>query len=55
MIQAIRYPKTAYRYLIDVLGKHFDNPLVEQYRKRFPFYDVEKDMETGMMLFKQDE
>jgi hypoxia up-regulated 1 len=53
--QAMRYPKNAFRYLLDVLGKQFDNPQVDLYRRRFPFYELEKDPETGMVLFKHEE
>jgi hypoxia up-regulated 1 len=51
----IRYPKYCYRYLLDVLGKDFDNPLVELYRKRFPYHEMERDAETGMVIFKHDD
>jgi len=55
VFQAIRYPKYGYRYLLDVLGKHYDNPLVQLYKKRFPHNSLVKDEETGMVLFKHDE
>lgn len=51
----IRYPKSTYRYLLDVLAKHFDNPLVAQYQKKFPFYELVKDEQTGTVLFKHDD
>lgn len=53
--QAIRYPKYGYRYLLDVLGKHYDNPLVQLYKKRFPHNNLIRDEETGMVLFKHEE
>jgi len=53
--QAIRYPKYGYRYLLDVLGKHYDNPLVQLYKKRFPHNSLIRDEETGMVLFKHEE
>lgn len=55
LLQAIRYPKSGYRYLLDVIGKHFDNPLVELYRRRFPYHEIEQDPDTGMILFKHEE
>jgi len=55
LFQAIRYPKYGYRYLLDVLGKHYDNPLVQLYKTRFPHNNLIKDEETGMVLFKHDE
>lgn len=51
----IRSPKSTYRYLLDVLAKHFDNPLVAQYQQKFPFYELVKDEQTGTVLFKHDE
>jgi len=53
--QTIRYPKYGYRYLLDVLGKHYDNPLVQLYKNRFPHNNLIKDDDTGMVLFKHDE
>lgn len=51
----IRFPKSTYRYLLDVLAKEFDNPLVAQYQQRFPFYELVKDEQTGTVLFKHDD
>jgi len=48
----LRYPKSGYRYLMNILGKHYDNPLVQRYRETFPFYELEKDEHTGTVLFK---
>lgn len=28
----VRFPKNAYKYLLDLLGKSFDHPLVQAYR-----------------------
>ena len=33
-LQAVKFPKNAYIYLQDLLGKSFDNPLVQRYRER---------------------
>ena len=55
LFQTIRYPQYGYRYLLDVLGKHYDNPLVQLYRQRFPQNNVIKDEETGMTIFQHDE
>lgn len=53
--QAMKHPKSAYRYLHDVLGKDFDNPLVTEFRRKYPYYEMEKDPETGSVLFVHDE
>ncbi|CAB4005469.1 hypoxia up-regulated 1-like, partial [Paramuricea clavata] len=50
---AVKSPKSAYRYLHDLIGKKIDNPLVDMYKKRFPFYDIIKD-DRGSILFQHD-
>ncbi len=50
-----RFPKQAYIYLLDVLGKTPDNPLVQQFVKRFPQYEIIADPETGLAVFQHDE
>ncbi|KAK2176539.1 hypothetical protein NP493_657g01042 [Ridgeia piscesae] len=50
----VRFPKQSYWYLHDLLGKKFTNPLVKHFQKRFPYYDMEADPETGTVLFKHD-
>lgn len=50
-----RYPKNCYFYLVDILGKKFDNPAVAQYQKRYPFYELKEDPERGTVLFQHDE
>ncbi|XP_060530480.1 hypoxia up-regulated protein 1 [Cylas formicarius] len=51
----LRFPKQAYSYLIELLGKSIDHPLVKLYQKRFPYYEIVPDTERGSVLFKQDE
>lgn len=48
-------PKKAYWYLTQIIGKRFEDPQVDLYRKRFPYYDIVKDEERGTPLFKVDE
>ncbi|XP_030745877.1 hypoxia up-regulated protein 1 [Sitophilus oryzae] len=50
----LRFPKQAYGYLLDLLGKSIDHPLVKLYQRRFPYYDIIADEERGTILFKQD-
>ena len=45
--QAVKYPKSAYRYLQLLIGQKFDSPLVQKYKEWFPFYDLKKDEERG--------
>lgn len=53
--QAVKVPKNAYWYLTQIIGKRFEDPQVELYRKRFPYYDIIKDEERGTPIFKVDE
>lgn len=51
----IRFPKNAYLYLLELLGKDINHPLVKLYQKRFPYYEILEDKERGTILFKHDE
>lgn len=51
----IRFPANNYFYLLDLLGKKIDNPIVELYKKRFPFYNIEADPERGTVVFRHNE
>lgn len=53
-IVGIRFPRNSYGYLLDLLGKSLDNPLVQLYEKRFPYYSLEADPERGTVLFRHD-
>jgi len=50
-VVAVKQPAKAYLYLTHLLGKKFDSPAVELYRKRFPHYKLSKDEERGTVLF----
>ncbi|KAK3912914.1 Hypoxia up-regulated protein 1 [Frankliniella fusca] len=50
-----RFPKQTYAYLLDLVGKKIDNPLVKQFQRRFPFYDIISDPIRGTVLFKHDD
>jgi hypoxia up-regulated 1 len=50
----VRFPKNAYIHLQQVIGKQFDGPHVELYKKRFPYYDLVKDVVRGTVLFQHD-
>ncbi|XP_055902240.1 hypoxia up-regulated protein 1 [Eupeodes corollae] len=49
----VKEPASAYAYLLDLLGKQIDNPIVELYRKRFPYYEIVGDEERNTVLFKK--
>lgn len=51
----IRFPKNAYHYLLDLLGKNISHPIVQLYKQRFPYYDLVEDQERGTLLFKHDD
>ena len=48
--QAVKHPKSAYRYLQLLVGQKFDSPIVKKYLEWFPFYDIKKDEERGKTL-----
>ncbi|XP_022219060.1 hypoxia up-regulated protein 1 [Drosophila obscura] len=51
----IRDPSSAYGYLLDLLGKTIDNPIVDLYRKRFPYYNIVGDPERNTVVFKKSD
>lgn len=51
---AVKKPSKAYIYLSHIIGKKFDSPAVELFRKRFPFYKLIKDEERGTVIFSDD-
>lgn len=51
----IRFPKNSYHYLLDLLGKDIDHPIVQQYKTRFPYHEIVEDKDRGTILFKHDE
>nr|CAI5820019.1 unnamed protein product [Callosobruchus analis] len=51
----VKYPKKSFAYLLDLLGKSMDHPLVKLYQKRFPYYDIVPDEERGTIRFKLDD
>ncbi|XP_017772169.1 PREDICTED: hypoxia up-regulated protein 1 [Nicrophorus vespilloides] len=51
----IRFPKSAYFYLLELLGKNINHPIVELYKSRFPYYEIVADEERGTILLKHDD
>lgn len=55
LTNGVRFPATNYFYLLDLLGKKVDSPIVELYKARFPFYTIQADEERGTVVFRYDE
>uniref|UniRef100_S4NXF8 Hypoxia up-regulated protein 1 n=1 Tax=Pararge aegeria TaxID=116150 RepID=S4NXF8_9NEOP len=36
----VRFPKNSYKYLLDLLGKPYDHPLVQSFKDKFPYYEL---------------
>ncbi|KAL0131958.1 hypothetical protein PUN28_000019 [Cardiocondyla obscurior] len=51
----VRFPQNTFFYILDLLGKPIDNPLVQLYRKRFPYYDIVADDERKTIAFRLNE
>ncbi|XP_052061435.1 hypoxia up-regulated protein 1-like isoform X3 [Mytilus californianus] len=52
---AVKFPRKAFWYLTNIVGRKFDSADVKLYKERFPYYDLVKDEERGTVLFKVDE
>lgn len=55
MTVGLRFPSNSFYYLLDLLGKSVDNPIVKAYQKRFPYYKIESDPDRNTLLFKVDD
>lgn len=55
LTSGIRYPPGSFIYLLDLLGKKIDNPIVELYKKRFPYFNIEADPDRRTVVFRYDE
>ncbi|XP_060818511.1 hypoxia up-regulated protein 1 isoform X2 [Bombus pascuorum] len=54
-VVGIRSPQNSFSYILDLLGKSIDNPMVELYKKRFPYYHIISDDERKTIAFRLDE
>ncbi|XP_017791456.1 PREDICTED: hypoxia up-regulated protein 1 isoform X2 [Habropoda laboriosa] len=54
-VVGIRSPQNSFSYILDLLGKSIDNPMVQLYTKRFPYYDIVSDEEREIIAFRLDE
>jgi hypothetical protein len=41
-------------YLRELVGKSLTNPVIEQYLKRFPYYKLKANAQTGELVFEHD-
>jgi len=53
--KGVRFPASTYMYLQDLLGKSIDNPLVQEYQKRFPYYKIKSNDDNNGIYFIHDE
>lgn len=51
----LRFPKQMVGYLLDLVGKDINHPMVKLYQKRFPYYDIVEEPERKTIQFKIDE
>lgn len=51
----VRFPDKSYSHFLDLLGKDRNNPVVKEFERRFPYYQLEADPKTGGVLFKHPE
>jgi len=48
----VKNPKYCYGYMLDLLGKKVEHPIVQAYKARFPQYTIEADPVRGTVLFR---
>nr|XP_003699181.1 PREDICTED: hypoxia up-regulated protein 1 isoform X1 [Megachile rotundata] len=54
-VVGIKSPQSSFSYILDLLGKSIDNPMVQLYKKRFPYYDIISDEERKTIAFRLDQ
>ncbi|XP_024943905.1 hypoxia up-regulated protein 1 isoform X2 [Cephus cinctus] len=53
-VVGVRFPQNSFSYLLDLLGKPIDNPIVQLYKERFPYYNIIADEERNTIAFRLD-
>lgn len=48
-------PSNCYIYFLDLLGKKIENPVVDIFKERFPYYNIISDAKRNTVLFKNNE
>lgn len=51
----VRFPDKCFSHFLDLLGKSRQNPVVLEFERRFPFYNIEEDPDTGGVVFRHPE
>ncbi|MCP9266037.1 alpha-1,2-Mannosidase [Dirofilaria immitis] len=51
---SVKHSKNSFTYLVDLLGKKIDNPIVSLYKQRFPYLNLILDDTRGVMQFDVD-
>lgn len=54
-VVGVRFPQNCFSYILDLLGKSIDNPIVQLYKKRFPYHDIIEDEERNAIKFRLSE
>ena len=52
--QSSKIPAQSYMYLRELVGKSLNNPVIEQYLQRFPYYKLKTDAHTSELVFEHD-
>ncbi|CAF0839119.1 unnamed protein product [Didymodactylos carnosus] len=52
--RSMKSPQTSYMYLTELVGKTIDNPVIEQFLKRFPYYQLKTDPYSKQLIFQHD-
>uniref|UniRef100_A0AAF5I0F7 Hypoxia up-regulated protein 1 n=2 Tax=Strongyloides stercoralis TaxID=6248 RepID=A0AAF5I0F7_STRER len=50
----VKFPMSTYGYLMDLLGKKFDDPAVSIFQKRFPYHKMVADEKRNTVVFETD-
>lgn len=51
----VRFPDKSYSHFLDLLGKDRNSPVVKEFERRFPYYQLEADPRTNGVLFRHPE
>ncbi|XP_051164816.1 hypoxia up-regulated protein 1 isoform X3 [Leptopilina boulardi] len=54
-VVGVRFPQYCFSYILDLLGKTIDNPIVQLYKKRFPYHNIVEDKERNTIMFQLNE
>lgn len=54
-VVGVRFPQNTFSYILDLLGKPIDNPMVQLYSQRFPHHNIIADNERQTIAFKLDQ